>query len=280
MASHGNAVRCSSGNVRPSAAPIASIAVLETAPEHFFSDNEIHTLPRRVRATLRLQGDRYVPRRCNMARLEQHSASPNAKRPMDSAPMRETVHPTRSGVLPMAGILTALAIAIGAFFYYQGELDEDSATSAQVATADKTVSAPTGATPLNAGATSSSAQSKTGAASATPSVHANAAAPHRLAKATRAVEPRDRQVFLTIRPQPVYPVQALRAGEEGTVRVLAQVNVDGQVTDARVIRHSGSSILDRAAPNEVRHWKFEPALHDGRPVVASIEVPVSYRLNK
>ncbi|WP_414706842.1 energy transducer TonB [Rudaea sp.] len=30
--------------------------------------------------------------------------------------------------------------------------------------------------------------------------------------------------------------------------------------------------------NEVRRWKFEPALHNGQPVVASVEVPVSYRL--
>jgi protein TonB len=72
----------------------------------------------------------------------------------------------------------------------------------------------------------------------------------------------------------------MRAGEQGTVVVLAQIDVYGQVTDARVVRHSGSIILDRAAPKEVRSWKFEPALHDGRPVVASVEVPVSYRLDQ
>ena len=114
-------------------------------------------------------------------------------------------------------------------------------------------------------------------------VHANAAKPHRVAKASkpaRAVEPRDRQVALATSPHPAYPLQALRAGEQGTVLVLAQVDVDGQVTDARVVRQSGSRILDRAAPDEVRRWKFEPAMHAGRPVVASIEVPVNYRLNQ
>ena len=81
-------------------------------------------------------------------------------------------------------------------------------------------------------------------------------------------------------PHPAYPLQALRAGEQGTVLVLAQIDVDGKVTDARVVRPSGSRILDRAAPDEVRRWKFEPALHAGRPVIASVEVPVNYRLNQ
>jgi TonB family protein len=47
-----------------------------------------------------------------------------------------------------------------------------------------------------------------------------------------------------------------------------------------VIRHSGSFALDRAATNEVRSWQFQPALHDGKPVVASVQVPVSYRLDQ
>jgi len=81
-------------------------------------------------------------------------------------------------------------------------------------------------------------------------------------------------------PQLAYPSQALRAGEQGTVLVLAQVDVNGQVSDTRVVRRSGSNILDHAASNEVRRWKFAPALHDGHAVVASVEVPVNYRLDQ
>ena len=72
----------------------------------------------------------------------------------------------------------------------------------------------------------------------------------------------------------------MRAHEQGTVLVMAQVDVNGRVSDARIVERSGSSILDRAAPNEVRRWKFSPALHDGQPIVASVEVPVSYRLDQ
>jgi outer membrane biosynthesis protein TonB len=39
-------------------------------------------------------------------------------------------------------------------------------------------------------------------------------------------------------------------------------------------------MLDRAASKEVSRWKFEPALRNGQPVVASVEVAVSYRLNQ
>lgn len=225
-----------------------------------------------------------------MARLEQQpSASANAKTPTDSATQPDTVRPVRSGILPLAGVLAALAIAAGAFVYYQDE--SVPGTTATATTSDNTAAAPAATTPPGTEGASSTGQSaaavpKTGAdesANAMPTVHANAGRTHRVARAfkpTRAAEPRDRQVFLAIRPQPTYPLQALRAGEEGTVLVLAQVDVDGKVTDARVVHHSGSSILDRAAPNEVRRWKFEPALHDGRPVIASVEVPVNYRLNQ
>jgi len=232
-----------------------------------------------------------------MAQLEQPSASANAKTPIDSAPERVTAHPVRTGVLPVIGVLAAVAIAAGALVYYQGEYDVGTgATAPQASTSDIMASAPVETTPLTAQGTPSPAQSATtvpkastdesgarATANTSPSVQANSARPRHLAKASkpaRALQPRERQVVLATRPQPAYPVQALRAGEQGTVLVLAQVNVDGQVTDARVVGHSGSRILDRAAPNEVRHWKFEPALHAGRPVVASVEVPVSYRLNQ
>jgi TonB family protein len=93
------------------------------------------------------------------------------------------------------------------------------------------------------------------------------------------VEP-NRDVALLGYPKPAYPRQALREHEEGTVLVLAQVDVQGHVSDARVVGHSGSFALDRAAMNEVRSWQFQPALQDGKPVVASVQVPVNYRLDQ
>jgi protein TonB len=229
-----------------------------------------------------------------MAQLKQPSASAKANSPTPSAPESDAAQPARISVLPLIGLMAAIALGVGAYVYYQGDHEAGTgATAPQATTSDNTASTTT-TTPLNTEAPSSmqtTTMPKTSAdesrapaiANAAASARGNAARPHRVAKSSKpakALEPRDRQVVLATPPHPVYPLQALRAGEQGTVLVLAQVNVDGQVTDARVVRHSGSSILDRAAPSEVRHWKFEPALHDGRPVVASIEVPVSYRLNQ
>ena len=92
--------------------------------------------------------------------------------------------------------------------------------------------------------------------------------------------PENRDVALLDRPNPAYPREALREHEQGTVLVLAQVDVQGHVSDARVIGHSGWLALDRAATNEVRNWQFQPALQDGKPVVASVQIPVSYKLEQ
>lgn len=226
-----------------------------------------------------------------MAQLEQPSATVNGQTPKVLVPESETTRPTHAGPLLLAGAL-ALVIGAGAYVYYQTEPESDTAAvTAQAPTSGNAASAPAESTPPGAEGTVSSTPSTKplpqdasrarAIAGAAPS--AQPAKTRHVAKATKpaaAIEARDRQVALATAPKPTYPVQALRAHEQGTVLVLAQVNVDGQVTDARVVGGSGSRILDRAAPKEVRGWKFDPALHNGRPVVASIEVPVNYRLNQ
>jgi TonB family protein len=229
-----------------------------------------------------------------MTQLDQSSATVNGKTPKVSAPESDTTRPAHAGPLLAAGLLAALVIGAGAYVYYQNEREVDTAVSIPQPgmTSDNTASAPAESAPLSTESTASSAQSTKPLPQDESRVRdiANAAPPSARSAKTRhianasksaaALEPRDRQVALATPPKPTYPVQALRAHEQGTVLVLAQVNVDGQVTDARVVGRSGSTTLDRAAPNEVRQWKFEPALHNGRPVVASIEVPVNYRLNQ
>jgi TonB family protein len=232
-----------------------------------------------------------------MAQLKQPSASVNSKASMNTAPETYTGRPARPSALPVAAALAAIAIGAGALMYYQSQQQEDTgAAIPQPTTSDTTASAPAAATQPSTESAPSAMQSattapKTGAdesagrptANAASSVHPNTTKPHRVAKVSKPAatrEPRDRLIALVNIPHPQYPLQALRAGEQGTVRVLAQVNAKGDVIDARVVGHSGSSILDRAAPKEVRSWKFDPAMQNGRPIVASIEVPVNYRLNQ
>src|SRR5678816_2556047 len=68
---------------------------------------------------------------------------------------------------------------------------------------------------------------------------------HSLASSTKpshpvVVKPENRDVVLLGNPKPTYPREALREHQEGTVLVLAQVDVQGHVSDARVIGRSGS----------------------------------------
>lgn len=43
-----------------------------------------------------------------------------------------------------------------------------------------------------------------------------------------------------------------------------------------VARKSGSRLLDRAAVDAVRKWRFSPAMQDGRKIAAAVEVPVDF----
>jgi protein TonB len=80
--------------------------------------------------------------------------------------------------------------------------------------------------------------------------------------------------------QPKYPPQAIRAHHEGTVLVMAQIGVDGQVTDTRIEQSSGYRELDDSAATAVSGWKFRPAQRDGVPVVSWTRVPVNFSLPK
>jgi protein TonB len=214
--------------------------------------------------------------------------------------------PTRKDVYyPALAVAVGLAFAANAwFFYHQGQddaLNTDSANlpSATIAwTVPVPPQSPGNANPADAGNTADAtqqpaAQNETakpaGGDNATadkPAVrHTARARPanRMLAKATAPATPSmtklaDRNVALLSHPKPAYPMPALRGREQGTVLVVAQVDATGRVSDTQIARRSGSYVLDRAATNEVRRWKFEPAIHNGQPVAANVQVPVSYQL--
>jgi periplasmic protein TonB len=77
-------------------------------------------------------------------------------------------------------------------------------------------------------------------------------------------------------PAPKYPSMALRRGEHGTVMVSAQIGPDGVPASVDVAKSSGSRVLDRAAVDAVRRWRFRPALADGQPVPGEVQVPISF----
>jgi protein TonB len=87
----------------------------------------------------------------------------------------------------------------------------------------------------------------------------------------------DREASPIARPQPDYPREAMRRGDEGTVVVLAEIDVNGVPTSVEVADRSGSRELDRSAVDAVRKWRFTPAMKDGRKVASTVRIPVEFK---
>ncbi len=66
---------------------------------------------------------------------------------------------------------------------------------------------------------------------------------------------------------PVYPASARTLGQKGIVRVELLIDENGQV--AAVQNLSGPMLLQGAAKDAVRKWKFRPFVRDGQPVKAT-----------
>ncbi len=65
---------------------------------------------------------------------------------------------------------------------------------------------------------------------------------------------------------PVYPVEASRRRERGTVVLEITVGPDGAVRRVEVTQSSGFPALDDAARERIATWHFRPAMRDGEPV--------------
>jgi len=67
------------------------------------------------------------------------------------------------------------------------------------------------------------------------------------------------------------------AGVEGVVILEAVIAEDGSVRDVRVLR--SNPLLEAAALEAVRQWRFSPTLLNGEPVPVVMTVTVAFRLH-
>jgi TonB family protein len=77
---------------------------------------------------------------------------------------------------------------------------------------------------------------------------------------------------------PVYPEKARQARVEGIVILEAKADEQGNVTDARILR--SIPVLDQAALDAVKQWKYEPMLIDGKPRKVVFTVTVRFMLKE
>lgn len=79
-------------------------------------------------------------------------------------------------------------------------------------------------------------------------------------------------------PPPRYPYLARRQGQEGRVVLRVRVSARGDAKAVAIQRSSGYRLLDEAALEAVRKWRFVPASRGGSKVPAPVDVPISFKL--
>jgi protein TonB len=79
-------------------------------------------------------------------------------------------------------------------------------------------------------------------------------------------------------PRPPYPLSAVRQGAQGRVLLSVEVLPDGRAGRVRLEQSSGHALLDTAAMNTVRTWRFTPARKDGIRTTQAVRIPIDFTL--
>ena len=81
-------------------------------------------------------------------------------------------------------------------------------------------------------------------------------------------------------PCPVYPRTARNRGQEGVVLLSVEVLDNGRTGQILVKKSSGYALLDRAALDAVRFWRFEPAKRSQIPLTMLVDIPIRFSLQE
>lgn len=79
-------------------------------------------------------------------------------------------------------------------------------------------------------------------------------------------------------PRPAYPRLARKRGYEGTVLLDVLVTRQGRAGEVEVAQSCGHRILDEAAQEAVRSWRFEPGKKGDEAVDMRVRIPVRFHL--
>jgi periplasmic protein TonB len=78
--------------------------------------------------------------------------------------------------------------------------------------------------------------------------------------------------------RPVYPELARQVKKEGMVILEAVIDTSGRVTQLRVIR--SEPLLDQAALDAVRQWRYSPSIYYGKTVSVLMTITVRFTLQQ
>jgi protein TonB len=97
---------------------------------------------------------------------------------------------------------------------------------------------------------------------------------------TAVVTAESRKVEYLYNPPPDYPPRARRLGLEGEVLIRTRVLPSGESDQLVLKRSSGYALLDEAAMEAVRKWRFRPARRGDKQIISWVEIPVRFRLER
>jgi protein TonB len=75
----------------------------------------------------------------------------------------------------------------------------------------------------------------------------------------------------------IYPPLARSQRLQGDVTIDALVDANGNVGSMRVL--NGNALLQNAATDALRRWKYQPATLNGQPIPVHINVTITFRLD-
>jgi protein TonB len=75
-----------------------------------------------------------------------------------------------------------------------------------------------------------------------------------------------------------YPPTAMRMGWQGRVVLNVEVLADGSCGQLNILQGSGHNMLDQAAMQTVKDWRFSPARVGGKPITKWFRIGVTYSL--
>ena len=77
---------------------------------------------------------------------------------------------------------------------------------------------------------------------------------------------------------PPYPLAARRQQLSGKVVARLQVSATGTVQQVQILTAEPADVFDASVRQTLSHWRFSPAVRDGRPVAVWLDVPILFEL--
>lgn len=78
--------------------------------------------------------------------------------------------------------------------------------------------------------------------------------------------------------EPVYPPEARRRNQEGSLKLMVRIDDLGRVQSAEVVEAHPAGMFEEAALDAFRKARFQPALRDGRPVRMQAYIRMDFKL--